>query len=454
MRLCFRRTFAVTFIIPFMIPFMPTTQAQQTSALPQWEGEAPAARPLTLDAAIAVALKNAPRLQAANYLTEAAKQRVNAARAGQATQWEGVGGYELAPRYQVPQGFTARVALKKTLYDGGQTKALVQQAEADVHSHQAQYAAAQLDVILAVKQAFYDVLYYQQLARLKREAVAQAEGYVALAKGLFEKGQVPERDIVQAQAVLALAQAEVESAEGLVKAAQADLRSAMGLAWDAPLEITGALSPPEPLPDVQTFIEQAMRQHPALQQAQAEVTAAEAAVRVAESQRKPVVALRTTGGVQERALPPKRGLFLFDATVRIPLRDGGQRKAARAEAQAHLAHAAATLEQIKRDLERKVIQAWHLAQAAQRKVESATHALLPAQENLRLAEAQYHAGVGTLLGIKDAQLDWLKALHNRIEAIYAYRQAEAQLYHAAGLMPAHRASVRDAATQREQSAKG
>ncbi len=419
MRFCFRLILLVTSIIPFIS----TARAQEALA-----------PPLTLEEAIATALKNAPRLQAASHLTEAAKQRVNVAKAGRATRLEGVGGYELAPRHEIPQGFTARLALKKTLYDGGQTEALIQQAKAGVDSYQAQYAIAQQDVILNVKQAFYDVLYYQQLLTLKREAVKRAEGYVELAKGLFDQGQVPERDIIQAQASLAMARSEVESAEGLVNAARAALRSAMGLSWDAPLEVKGELSPPDELLDLKTFIEQAMRQHPALQQAQADVAAAEAAVRVAESQRKPTASVSTTGGVQDRNLPPTRGLFVFGATVRIPLKNGGQTKAEIAEAQAHLANAAATLEQIKRDIERKVSQAWHLAQSARRKIEAVAQAILPAQESLRSAEAQYRAGVGTLLGIKDAQVDLLMALKNRVEAIYAYRQAEAQLQHAAGLL--------------------
>jgi outer membrane protein TolC len=220
----------------------------------------------------------------------------------------------------------------------------------------------------------------------------------------------------------------------LVNAAQAALRSVMGLSWDAPLEVKGEWSPPEQLPDLKTFIEQAMRQHPALQQAQADVAAAEAAVRVAESQRKPTASVSTTGGVQDRNLPPTRGLFVFGATVRIPLKNGGQAKAEIAEAKATFANTAATLEQIKRDVERKVSQAWHLAQSARRKIEAVTQAILPAQESLRLAEAQYRAGVGTLLGIKDAQVDLLTALNNRIEAIYTYRQAEAQLQHAAGFL--------------------
>lgn len=437
MRLGFRRILLVIFIIPFMS----TARAQETPApllssagaspSQRWEREAPAERAFTLDEAIALALKNTPRLQAASHLMEAARQRVNVAKAGQATRWEGVSGYELAPRHEIPQGFTARLALKKTLYDGGQTKALVQQAEAEVNSYQAQYATAQLDVILAVKQTFYDVLYYQQLATLKREAVKRAEGYVELAKGLFDKGQVPERDIIQAQASLALAKSEVISAEGQVSAAQAALRSAMGLPWDAPLEVTGEWSPPEELPDLKTFIEQAMRQHPALHQAQADLAAAEAAVRVAESQRKPTASVSTTGGVQERNLPPTRGLFVFGATVRIPFQDGGRAKAEIAEAKANLAHAAAALEQIKRDVERQVGQAWHRAQSARGKIEAVTAAILPAQESLRLAEAQYRAGVGTLLGIQEAQVNLLTALHNRIEAIYAYRQAEAQLQYAA-----------------------
>lgn len=418
MRLGFRLMFVVTYVTGFMS----TGQAQEMP--PQ---------PLTLDAAIAAALKNAPRLQAASHLTEAARQRVQVAQAGRATWLEGVSGYELAPRHAIPQGFTARLTLKKTLYDGGQAKASVQQAEADVRSYQAQSAAAQLDVILAVKQAFYDVLYYQALATLKREAVKRAEGYVELAKGLFDKGQAPERDIVQAQATLALTQSELESAEGQVNAARAALRSAMGLSWDAPIEVQGALSPPDDLPSLKTFIERALRQHPALQQAQANVAAAEAAVRVAESQRTPTVSLNTTGGVKEENLPPTRGLFVFSATVRFPLKDGGQAKADIAEARANLAHAVAMLEQTKCDIERRVGQAWHLAQSARRKIEAATQAILPAQESLRLAEAQYRAGVGTLLGVKDAQVDLLTALHNRLEAIYAYRQVEAQLQHAAGL---------------------
>jgi outer membrane protein len=390
--------------------------------------------PVTLEEAIAVALRNAPRLRAAESQTEAARQRVNVSKSGLAMQTFGVGGYEIATRHDVPQGFTARVGARKILYDGGLTRATVEQSKANVASSQAQLANAQQDVVLEVKRAFYDVLYAQEWEKLKQQTVTRARGYVELAKGLFDKGQVPERDITQAATALANAQFEAADAESKVNAAKAALRSAMGLAWDAPLDIAGAFAPAEALPDLKTFIEQTMRYHPDLQKAQADLLAAQAAVGIAASQRKPMIAANSAVGVQENALPPARGIFLFSATVRVPFRDGGQAKAEIAQAQAALASAEATLKQIKLETERKVAQAWYLVQSAQQRIDAAEKAVEPAQDNLRLAEAQYRLGVGTLLGVTDAQVALLTALTNRTNAIYAYRLSEAALQRAAGLL--------------------
>jgi outer membrane protein TolC len=231
---------------------------------------------------------------------------------------------------------------------------------------------------------------------------------------------------------LKAAQVDAANVDGLVNAAKAALRSVMGLAWDAPLDIKGELSAAEPLSDLKTFIGQAMQNHPDLQRAQADVRAAEAAVRVAESQRKAQASLNSTLGVQDKALPPTRGLFVFGVTARFPFMDGGQAKAEIAEAKDALASAQAALKQIKLDVERKVSQAWYLAQSAQLKIEAVEKAIQPAQKSLELAEAQYRAGVGTLLGVKDAQVQLLIALNNRTNAIYDFRLEEAQLHHAAG----------------------
>jgi outer membrane protein TolC len=264
--------------------------------------------------------------------------------------------------------------------------------------------------------------------------VKRAEGYVTLARALFREGQVPERDIAQAQATLGSAKYEAASAAGQIESARAELRAAMGLSWDVPLEIKGELSSAETLPDLKTFIGQALPRHPEVQRAEADVDAAKARVRIAESQRKPTVVLNSAAGVQDYSLPPTSDTYLFSLTARIPFRDGGQSRAEIAEAKAALASAQATLTQIQRGVESKIAQAWHLAQSAQEQIKAAQEAMPPALESLRLAEEQYRLGLRSLLDVNDAQVQLRTAQTNLAQAVFNYRVAEAQLQQAAGLL--------------------
>ncbi len=70
--------------------------------------------------------------------------------------------------------------------------------------------------------------------------------------------------------------------------------------------------------------------------------------------------------------------------------------------------------------------------AAKGSLEASGEALSNAREQLRLAEARYEVGVGSILELSDAQVTFTAAGQQRVQADYSLSQARAQLVKALG----------------------
>ena len=89
-------------------------------------------------------------------------------------------------------------------------------------------------------------------------------------------------------------------------------------------------------------------------------------------------------------------------------------------------------EVLRQNVTKEVEQAYLDVKSGWELIRASKKALEAARENLRLAWGRYQAGVGTIIEVTDAQVQFSQADLNFVQALYDYRVFEARLDKAIG----------------------
>jgi outer membrane protein len=419
----------------------PRAQAPPPPPAPQVAG-----RVLTLEECIAIALDAQPRIQATLADYAAARYRVNQAMAPLLPQLSGL---VSATRSQTPtfitntagqniptvqtrqlgDTFLAQVQLSQLLFDFGKnlaaTEAARKLAEVAVEDVELQ---RQL-ISLTVKEAYTNTLFSQRLIRVQEQAQERAELNLRSAKGFFEVGTRPKSDVARAEVDVANAKLDLIRAKNALRAAVVALNIAMAIDVDAPLQIVDNLVYQPITLDRQQLRSDSLRQRPEYRQTKLRAAAAEALERKTFRDFFPDISGSGAYGAAQSQFNEAWSLGL---SLNWSLFDGGGRIAKYQEAKANLEGARARVKSTELDIVQNVEQAEIAVEESQERILAAQTLVASAQENFRLAQGRFDAGVGTILELTDAQLALTQAQNTESQALADYRIALARLDRAVG----------------------
>jgi outer membrane protein len=376
-----------------------------------------AARATTLDEALAAALAHAPEIAAANADADAAKARLEQAKAGRlptATLSGTIGYGRLDPRGFFGLGaanVTPRVAqmtVEQPLFTGGRVSAGIDQARAGIAGAQAGQIGMRGQLVMAVTQAYGDVLTAARLVDLYGRLVTQTTEIERQARLKFRAGESPSTDVAQAGARLAEARAGLARAQGMQVSAQAHFRNLTGLepADLQPLPVNPAL--PATLDEA---MDAATHGNPALAQSKAMLRAAQAAARGARAERLPTVGAFAEGAtVRDQFFPDYRA---DSATVGIRARwelfSGGRVSGKVAETDSSVRAADARARAIRSQIEEQVISAFQDVRTAQLVEQAANDQAGAAAQALYSVRQEVRVGMKPQLDLLDAEREAIAA---------------------------------------------
>ncbi|HXG35745.1 MAG TPA: TolC family protein, partial [Dehalococcoidia bacterium] len=208
-----------------------------------------------------------------------------------------------------------------------------------------------------------------------------------------------------------------------------------------PLETVEASLTPLPSVDLDQSLAEAYEKRPEALQADAQIRAAQKGILLARRSSEPTLRLSWNFSYTPDAggFAPKTTTWAAVATVRIPLFDQGLSRARNQQAQADLNIARLAKQQILDSIALEVRQAYLALVEAQERLHVTTAGLVQAEEQYRLAQVRYKAGVtltpgaSPLLEISDAQTALTQAQTNQVNAQYDVQNARARLERALGL---------------------
>lgn len=391
------------------------------ASIAQAQSVAPAAAspPLTLDRALALAGAVAPAIDAASAGVRAAEAgrtvagyRPNPTIVAETENIAGSGQYRGLRSAETTAGLALPIEL------GGKRSARI--AVADANSSRAQIAAAIVaaDLRLAVTQSYVEAVAAERRLTTAREQAAIAAEALRAASIRVRAGRASPIEQQRADVLRINAETAVERAERLTIVARDNLARRIGepitgsldVAWFDQVEGYGPPLSREPTGTL------------ALAAAQADVTTAAAQVRLAQSQRVPDV---TVSASARRLEATNDVAAVFGVSIPFPVFNRGSAAVIQASAQRDQAEA------LRRVAELDAAQALAFAEAEVANAATTARAasgpaLAAAQEAARIARIGYREGKFGQLDLLDAERTLSQTRTTAIDALAAYRDAQAR----------------------------
>ena len=403
-----------------------------------------AAVEINLDKAIEMALKTNPTVKISEAESSVAKAQKDEAKA---SRWLSIdyshsasrGGYydpnpllssQSGPDNSFSNGFTASIPL----YTGGKLSGTIEQAVQNYKSSEYGVDESYQAVKLSATNGYYGVLQAIDTVKLSKDSVERLSAHLQNVQAQYDVGVVAKVDVLRSQVELADAEQTLIKAQNAYDLAVADLNNIIGLPHGTDLKVTESLQYNKYDNPMENCINFALANRPELFQAEAGIEAAKAGVKVAKSGYMPQVAASASNKWYSGDWPGDDNEN-WTAAVGVSLNvfDSGVTAAKVNAAEASLYKAEETYRQTKDSVQLDVRNNYLSLREAEKRIATSKVAVDSAEEDYRISQLRYQAGVGTNIDVMDAQVALTQAKNNYVQALYDYNTSSAALAKAMGV---------------------
>ena len=402
-----------------------------------------AAVEINLDKAIEMALKTNPTVKISEAESSVALAQKDEAKA---SRWLSIdythktarGGYydpdpsssQYAPRNSHTNGFTASIPL----YTGGKLSGTIEQAVQNYKSSEYGVDESYQAVKLSATNGYYAVLQAIDTVKLSKDSVERLSAHLQNVQAQYDVGVVAKVDVLRSQVELADAEQTLIKAQNAYDLAVADLNNIIGLPHGTDLKVTESLQYNKYDNPMENCINFALANRPELFQAEAGIEAAKAAVKVAKSGYMPQVAASASNDWSSTSWPGDDNQnWGVGVSVSMNVFDSGVTAAKVNAAEASLYKAEETYRQTKDSVQLDVRNNYLSLREAEKRIATSKVAVDSAEEDYRISQLRYQAGVGTNIDVMDAQVALTQAKNNYVQALYDYNTSSAALAKAMGV---------------------
>jgi outer membrane protein len=391
-------------------------------------------RSLTIEEAEVIAIKNNPQITVGKLRALEAHEFVREARSALMPQASlnltGVGadgGSRLAAGYLTNGRMYSRVAggamVSQLITDFGRTTNLVSSTEFHAKAEDENAAATRQDIVLAVDQAFYNVLETKALLKVAQDTVKARQDLVDQIQALTSAKLRSEIDLSFAKVDLARAKLLMLDSESSYDASLSTLSALLGYpdkqdfnaVENAPQGVTPPVADPAPL------IQQAMQLRPEILSLRNEVTSAEKFGRSEHDLWWPTISgLGVVGGVPVRDPNIPSWYGAAGVNVNIPVFNGFLFNARAKSADLETEAKRKRLQDLQDNVARDVRNSWLDTSKAFERLSVTKQLREQAELSLELADARYKLGLGTIVEFSQAELQQTDAELQDTDAHYQY----------------------------------
>ena len=327
----------------------------------------------------------------------------------------------------------AQAQIQTPLYTSGRIKNAILGAEANLSSTHHESSATEMDLLLAIGNAYLTVLRTQRECQVAEQNVATLTAHEKEVESLFQQQRVPRNDLLAAQVTTATATQDRLRQQHQHESARAAYNRLLGRVLNTPFQLAELNLPS--LPYSFAELEQlAWQRRPELLQLKASADA-----RYFESQRllatrRPQVSALGRYDFEENRFQTPQAITSAAVVVDWKPFDGGRSKRAAQAEQLRAARLNRLLEDLKSRVSLELLTTWNDRHEATQRREVSLRTLQQADENLRVSQLRYSRGMAVQSEVLDATSRRTQVIRDYHNAAYDVVLAELRLRHAAGIL--------------------
>jgi outer membrane protein len=427
--------------------------AQQEPATPmnQAAGAAPAqtssgGRPLTIQEAEAIAIKNNPQITVGRLQALEAREFVREARSALMPQVGlNVTGVDSNPGSRIAAGLltnptvypraAAGATVSQLITDFGRTTNLVSSSAFAAKAQDENAVATQQQIVLAVDEAFYNVLETRALLHVAEETVKARQLLVDQVQALTNAKLKSDLDLSFSKVDLARANLLLLESRNNHEASISTLSAILGYPDRQDIvAVEPAAQTTPPAIDPAPLIQEALNQRPEVQALQNEVTAASKFSKAEHDLWWPTVnAVGVVGLAPVRSDQISSWYGAVGVNINIPVFNGFLFNARAKSADLETEMKRKNLQGLQDDVARDVRNGWLATEKAYERLSVTKQLEEQASLALQLAEARYRLGLGSIVEYSQAELQKTDADLQDTDAHYQYLLSQILLAYDMGL---------------------
>ncbi|MGB2769870.1 MAG: TolC family protein [Candidatus Zixiibacteriota bacterium] len=339
---------------------------------------------------------------------------------------------------RISKSYSTGISARQSWSLGGYNFYQIKEYNARKKSAESSVALTRQELILSVKQAYFDVLKAKMLLEIQQKALMRADEQLRIAETRYELGAASYSDVLKAKVQHGDVKLALIGAQNSVKLAKATLNSWMGQDVDSPIDVEENLTVPEFDYLYENALDRAMNDNPNVRNAESELRSAEATVGMARSGFFPNLNLSGSYSWGNPELDQLESFldrdysWRFSASISLNIFDNFLKNHNLSWSKANRNSAKEMFHQAKRDVALELKQAFLNVQEAEEKIDLTEKKVASAQEDLDLMQEKYNLGAANILELLDAEVSFKQAESDQVEAWYDYNLAVAQFEKAIG----------------------
>jgi len=332
--------------------------------------------------------------------------------------------------------FNTKLTLKQPIYNGGAINTGINIADLNLKLTRYNYQKQEQKIIFDCINAYINVLKAKEFVKISKKAVSQVKAHLKNAIAFFKAGKVVKSDILRAEVQLATVKENLIKAKNGYKLAKTVLNSVMGIDLNKKIKLLCLKKIQNSNLPYKDYLKLAFKNRLELKEIEIAKKIQKQQLNLALSSKRPKINFLSNYNWKKGDQLPEDMRDSWDASLIISFNifDGKKSNYKEKQIKASLNQLKADELKLKQGISLQIKQAFLKLKEAKERIKVTNKSVKQAEENLRIVEKQYQAGVSSSIDVIDAQVCKTSAKIKAITALYDHILAKVKLFYQMGLI--------------------
>ena len=337
--------------------------------------------------------------------------------------------------------YTVKASLQQPLFTGWKLQSAADNAEYISNAAHSDYTKDKAELVYSIKSAYWNVYRAKEFKRLSDENVNQIGRHLADIENLFKQGMATTNAVLKVKVQLSNAKLLQSDASNNVEIAIIAFNSTVGIPLDTDVGIASSLTPmTKDFPEVQQLLVKAMTERPDMHAMEWRLRASQAGVTSAQSGWLPQVFLSGNyyySRPNQRIFPAQdqfKDTWDFGVNLQFDIWNNLTTVYQTAQAQSQYEQTKDAYAMLKDGVTLEVTQNYLNVKQMKQKIQLAQLGVEQSDENLRVAQETFKAGLTTNSELLDAEVGQLQSKIQLLQSLVEYELAQAKLEKSVGVV--------------------